>query len=268
MADPVIAVLGASGKVGRRLRARWPADAVPACWPPARWQPGQDLPSAPVLLVLSGVTGGDAAALAANPRIAAAVARAAPAAGVRHVFLASTMAIYGRTAATGAAEDCPPVTPGAYGRSKAAAEATLAAGLAGTGTGLTALRLGNVVGADMLGTVVAGGGRVQLDRFADGSGPLRSYVGGRLLVRVVDALARRVLAGQALPAVLNVAAQAPVAMADLLSAAGIPFDWQPAPATAVQTVVMDCRRLAALVPPEPALESLPALAADWPEGSA
>lgn len=100
--------------------------------------------------------------------------------------------------------------------------------LHGTGTALCILRLGNVAGADMLGSVVASGRRVVLDRFADGQGPVRSYIGPGMLARTVEALARRVRTGEILPKVLNTAGQAPVAMADILTAAALPFDWRPA----------------------------------------
>lgn len=267
-----ILVMGAGGKVGRLMRARWSGTGLRALWlgrsAPAgadgvAWRPGQPLPAAQVVLVLSGVTAGDAAALAMNRQIGMEAAEAAAAMGARMVLLASTMAVYGRTPPQGAAEETAPDQPNAYGRAKLDTEQAMAARLQGTGTGLCALRLGNVAGADMLGTVVAAGRRVALDRFAEGRGPVRSYVGAARLTGVIAALTRQVLAGHALPPVLNVAGQSPVAMDALLTAAGLPFDWQPAGPTAVARVAMDCRRLTALVPAAPDQETAAALAADW-----
>ena len=271
-----ILVMGATGKVGRLMRAQWQGTGLRALWQGrsaatgpgwVAWEPGQPLPPVRVVLVLSGVTSGDAAALAMNRRIGLEVAEAAVAAGVGCVLMASTMAVYGRTPPQGAAEGAAPDRPNAYGSAKLEAEQALAARLQGSNTAACALRLGNVAGADMLGTVVAQGRRVALDQFPDGTGPVRSYVGPGMLARVVAALTRRVLDGRRLPPVLNVAGQSPVAMADILTAAGLPFDWQPAGPQAVQRVAMDCTRLAGLVPPRPEQETAAALAAEWREAA-
>jgi len=271
MNEADILVMGATGKVGRLMRAHWAAGLrvlwqgrSPGAAPDwVTWAPGTALPRARVVLLLSGVTSGDEAALAMNRRIGLDVAEAAIAAGARCILLASTMAVYGATPPEGAHEDTPPDHPGAYGAAKLDMERAMADRLRGSGTGLCALRLGNVAGADMLGTVITSGRRVMLDQFADGSGPVRSYVGPGMLVRVVEALVHRIIAGEALPSALNVAGQRPVAMADLLAAAGVGFDWQPAGPQAVQHVAMDCARLARLVPPVPEAETAAGLAADW-----
>jgi nucleoside-diphosphate-sugar epimerase len=272
-----VLILGATGKVGRMLQRHWPESAPRPLWhgrsaAPAPgwavWAPGTPLPAARVVILLSGVTTERAdtgATLDDNPRIGLQVAEAAARAGVRHVLLASSIAVYGRTPPEGATERTPPDGPRAYGLSKLATEEVIAARLAGTGTGLTALRLGNVAGADMLADVVASGRTVRMDRFADGTGPVRSYAGGRFLARTLAALCGHVLSGAALPERLNVAGQHPVAMADLLGAAGIPFEWATAGPAAWQHVTMDCTGLAALVPRVPEEETPAALAADWRE---
>jgi hypothetical protein len=132
--------------------------------------------------------------------------------------------------------------------------------------GVTLLRIGNLAGADMLAGSAAGGA-VTLDRFASGSGPVRSYVGPATLARVLAALAARAGAGlpavlpPVLPPVLNVAEPGGIAMADLLRAAGIGFGWRPAPAGAIERVVLDVARLAALVPLPPADPAR--LVAEW-----
>lgn len=267
-----ILVLGASGKVGGLMRAHWPATGLRAQWQGRRmggapgwvdWAPGRPLPVAPVILLLSGVTAGPPEALAENTRIGLDVAAAARDAGVRHVLLASTMALYGRTPDRDATEDTPPDRPNAYGQSKLAMEQVMAAALDGSGTGLTALRIGNVAGADLLGDRVAQGLAITLDRFVDGRGPVRSYAGPGLLVRVVQGLAARVLAGEGFPGVLNVAGQAPIGMDNLMRAAGLPFAWTPAGPQAVARIAMDCTRLAALVPPVAQAETAAGVAAEW-----
>jgi nucleoside-diphosphate-sugar epimerase len=277
MENADILMLGASGKVGRLMRAHWPGSGLRAIWQGRRlgaapgwtaWQPGQPLPAAPVVALLAGVTAGPPEALAENTRIGLAVAQAALQAGARHVLLFSTMAIYGRTPDGDATEAAAPDGPNAYGLSKLAMEQAMAKALAGSGTGLTALRIGNVAGADLLGDRVARGLAITLDRFADGQGPLRSYAGPGLLVRVVRGLASAVLDGRPLPAVLNVAGQRPVAMADLMQAAGLPFVWTEAGPNAIQRIAMDCRALAALVPPVADAETAAGVAAEWKAGTA
>lgn len=270
-----ILILGATGKVGRLVRAHWPASALRVAWQGrsagARpgwvgWHPGTPLPPARVVVLLSGVTAEDPASgarLSDNTGIGLAVAQAAAQAGVGHILLASTMAVFGRTPEAGACETTAPDGPRPYGQSKLAMEATMAAHLAPTGTGVTALRIGNVAGADLLGDVVAAGRRVRLDRFAGGAGPVRSYAGPRFLARVLEGLAARVLGGTRLPPVLNVAGQHPVGMAEILQSASIPFDWQDAGPEAWQRVTMDCSLLAGFVPPCRDLETPQALAADW-----
>lgn len=267
-----ILVMGATGKAGRLMRAHWQATGLRVLWQGrsagaapgwVTWTPGTALPRARAVLLLSGITSGDGPALAENRRIGLDVAEAAIKAGVGCILLASTMAVYGATPPGGATEETPPDHPRTYGAAKLDMEQAMAERLRGSGTALCALRLGNVAGADMLGTVIASGRQVRLDQFADGSGPVRSYVGPRMLARVVEGLARRIIAGETLPLALNVAGQRPVAMADLLAAAGVGFDWQPAGPQAVQHVAMDCTRLAALVPPVPEAETAAGLAAEW-----
>lgn len=272
MTQADILVLGASGKVGRLMRARWADAGLATLWQGRRmgaapgwvdWAPGRRLPQARVVVVLSGVTAGDTAVLAENTRIGRDVAQAAADAGAACVLLASTMAVYGRTPDGGATEGTAPDRPNAYGRSKLEMEQAMAAALAGSNTGLCALRIGNVAGADLLGDRVAQGLPITLDRFAGGVGPIRSYAGPGLLVRVVQGLARRVMAGERLPGVLNVAGQRPLGMDALLAAAGLRYGWQDAGPQAVPCISMDCRPLAALVPPDAAAETAAGVAAEW-----
>lgn len=234
------------------LRCVWQGRAAPGgpdgiCWDPLGAAPVCDrLDRADVILNLLGVTAGDATALALNTPLALAGLDAAAALGARRCLVASSAAVYGP--ATNAAEERSLAPATAYGHAKAAMEAAVTQrDMPGT----VLLRIGNVAGADaLLGRARAGHPAV-LDRFADGGGPVRSYVGPVDLGRAVAALA----VARTLPPVLNLAAPAPVAMADLLAAAGIHWHWRPAPTAAVHRVTLNTARLRDVAP-------LPARAAD------
>lgn len=248
-----VLVLGATGRIGRALRLIWghrrnvlwqgrSQRAERPGW--LTWTPGDPLPKVRLVLVLAGVISGDRAALAENARIAAAAVEAAERAGIARVFLASSVAVYGPTPANGAHEDSPCNPFGDYGLSKLEMEE--AARNVANRVGVTALRLGNVVGADLLGRrslAPEPSPSIALDRFADGAGPVRSYIGPSALARVLDGLGA--VEGE-LPPVLNIACPKPVAMESLLRHASIPFHWRAAPPSAQQRVVMDCTRLDAL----------------------
>ena len=274
-------ILGASGEIGRSLARVW-AMAAPGAGP-GLWQhrPGAvappDVPSlcwnilteAPPALpaglsgivVLAGVTSGDAAALALNTRLAEAGLALARAHGIGRVLLASSQAVYG--AHPGPAREnslCAPLS--AYGAAKLAMEQALAGA-----PEVTALRIGNYAGSGAL-FHAARKGPVSLDQFPDGRSPLRSYIGPVSLARVLAALlAHPGALAQVLPPVLlpvlppalNVALPGGVDMAALLQAAALPFTLRPAPATALAEAVMDVTALQALVP-LPAAAAAPLMA--------
>lgn len=259
-----ILAMGASSKVGKALRSAWREhptghdvlwqyregpESAPGTvlWSPLE-QARPDLGPLDAVIVLSGVTPGGPGDLSNNTALALAGLRLAAQAGAKHVFLASSQAVY-------AASDTPmteaqPIDPAhPYGQAKAEMEAAAQAWLATRGDGapgLTCLRIGNVAGADMLGKAVRSGLPVGLDRFGDGKGPVRSYIGAGGFARVLQSLLTRVAEGKDLPAVLNIAAPQPTGMASLLHAWGKAFDWKPAPATARQAVTLDVGRLCAL----------------------
>jgi nucleoside-diphosphate-sugar epimerase len=251
-----VLVLGATGRIGRALRLIWghrgdilwqgrsQTEARPG-W--VKWAPGDSLPAARSLIVLAGVTKGTASDLAQNAQIASAAVQAAEQAGFERVFLSSSVAVYGETPDTGASENAPCAPFGAYGRAKLDMEA--AAGKVARRVRVSALRIGNVVGADMLGQLCQrqdSQDPVLLDRFADGAGPVRSYIGPCRLASVLDTLLTR---PDDPPEVLNVACPVPVTMESLLRHAGIAFQWAPASASARQKITMDCglmQRLCAL----------------------
>ncbi|HRK42059.1 MAG TPA: NAD-dependent epimerase/dehydratase family protein [Gemmobacter sp.] len=250
-------VLGASGEIGRSLARVWamvapgagpglwqhrPGAATPPDVPSSSWDILAEAPPAlPAglsgIVVLAGVTAGDAAALALNTRLAEAALALARAHGIGRVLLASSQAVYG--AHSGPAREnslCAPLN--AYGAAKLAMEQALAGA-----PEVTALRIGNYAGSGAL-FHAARKGPVSLDQFPDGRSPLRSYIGPISLARVLAAL---LAAPGPLPPVLNVALPGGVDMAALLQAAALPFTFRPAPATALPEAVMDVTALQGLL---------------------
>jgi len=268
-----ILVLGATGRIGRILRACWPEGR--ALWQ-GRGDAGADVlrldpladPAAlagaaqgcGAILCLAGVTPSRAAAGAAmadNVALAEAAVRAGAAAGAR-VLLASSAAVYGDRGGL-LSEAAAPRPLGAYGRAKAEMEARGAELGAALGVAVCALRIGNVAGAD----AILGGWRpgFRLDRFADGRTPRRSYVGPVTLARVLGDLAMR----DDLPAVLNVAAPGAVEMGALLDAAGLGWTPRPASAGAIPSVELDVTALRGFTSFRPG-DSLPeTMVAEWRE---
>lgn len=282
--DPARLVLvGATGRVGRMVAAHWRrappaglavlaqdrAGARPAAlaWAPLDG-PGplvaEVARGGPVaaLVVLAGVVPGPGADLSLNAALAVACCRAAQAAGVGRVLIASSSAVYGAGAGLAEGAALAPLNP--YGAAKVAMEAACAPFRA-AGLEVCALRIGNVAGADALLMNVARGGPVAIDRFADGGGPVRSYIGPGTLAAVLTGLARH---PGPLPPALNIAAPQPVAMADLATAAGAAWHWVVAPATAVQRITLECAALAALHPFAPSDSDPAAMVAQWREAVA
>lgn len=269
-------VVGASGRVGRLLATHWArtgarvtlqtrGGALPdGRLPVLRWSPLQDGPAgleirAPAMLVLAGVTPtshghGD---LTLNTHLAEACLAAAEATGIERVLLASSSAVYGTGRDTPWHEDDAPGSPAnPYGAAKRAMEA---AAMPWRERGLTvcSLRIGNVAGADAL--LLNAPGPLAIDRFASGGGPVRSYIGPVSLARVIEALAT----AADLPPVLNIAAPAPVAMADLARAAGCDWRWRPAPPEAVERLTLDCAELCRKVSFAPAESTAGEMVAQW-----
>ena len=314
MAIPAVAVLGATGRIGRLLQFHLPAHASggpaqggPALRLQARRGPAEDLPGfaprlapspaasassphrwhvfdplgerdalarfatgAQVLLCLAGPvpgrrTAGCAQDMQDHIRLGCAAVEAAAQAGAQaeagvRVLLASSAAVYG--AGQGLLHEDSPLAPAsAYGAAKAEMERCAQARAAELGVALTCLRIGNVAGFD----AILGGWRpgFRLDRFADGRSPRRSYIGVQSLAQVLSALLRLPALPTALPPVLNLAQPGPVEMAELLRAAGRAFDWQDAPAGAIPEVLLDTRRLQALLPAPPGLADPVQMVAQW-----
>jgi nucleoside-diphosphate-sugar epimerase len=292
-APPAILVLGAAGRIGGVLRRDWPV-LLPGR--DLRWQArrrpanpaaneawhilvpledpaalAQAAEGADTILCLAGVTPGHGGDLGDNARLAEAAIRAAQSCNAARgrakngasdrktrVLLASSAAVYGNQ--PGVLSEGAPLHPAnPYGAAKAEMEAqTLRLG-AEAGVAVTALRIGNIAGLD----AILGGWRpgFQLDFFADGTTPRRSYIGVRMLAQVLAALVQH----PDLPNVLNLAQPGPVAMGDLLHAAGLDFRLRPAPDTAIPEVALEVTRLAGLLPPDVPLPAAdPAqLVAEW-----
>ena len=250
-------IAGANGRVGRLLAAAFRqararvalahrgADSLDTGLPHLTWVPLDGASplvefcarfGAPAALVmLAGVTPGPGAKLENNTALGLAAIAAARTAGIGRVLLASSSAVYGSGRAAPWHEEDTSLRTNDYGRAKRAMEVACAA------PGVTMLRIGNVAGADALLTNPRR--PLLLDRFADGTGPVRSYIGPQTLARVLTDLA----SGPALPPVLNIAAPVPLDMADLAAAAGLPVVRQPAPTSAIARLTLDTTRLETLI---------------------
>lgn len=273
MSAPRVLILGASGRIGAMLRQHWRGAALRPVWQ-YRSQPapeqsiiGDPLPdraalarlcgSADVVLALSGVVPGRGD-MGLNTALALAALEIGAETGARRVFLTSSAAVYGAGGQI-LREDHALHPMNDYGRAKAAMELAARDRAAALGVGVTALRIGNVAGADaLLGQT---GTARRLDRFADGHGPRRSYIGPRVLADVLAQLVQIAARGHDLPECLNIAQPGAVAMADLCKAAGFDVTWQPAPEGAIASVILDVSRLSKLVPIPQA--SAQAMVAEW-----
>lgn len=253
-----ILVMGATGRIGRVLQQCWAADAVGrrVLWQ-GRAVIGLDAAAHQVILAPLSEPAGLAQAAAGrqilclaggvpgrgdlddNWRLAAAALHAAPPGG--RVLLCSSAAVYGNQPGL-LAENAPMSSLHAYGLSKVGMEQRATALAADLGVELCLLRIGNIAGLDaILGGWAAG---FQLDQFADGSTPVRSYIGGATLARVLADL----LMQPQLPAVLNLAQPEGIQMGALLQAAGLSWNPRPAPDTAIARVVLDTGLLQDLMP--------------------
>lgn len=259
-------VLGGSGRLGGYVRTVWtrepPAASIvwqsrrPAPWAELSWSPAagpleaalaRRIGQIDAALILFGVTAGDTAALAANVDLARAGLDAARRLGAKRALVASSAAVYGPGGDVPLAEDATPAPVNDYGRAKLEMESVCETFARREDLEVCALRIGNVAGADMLLRNAAHASReapLLLDRFEDGTGPVRSYIGAETLARVLGKL----LASPApLPRLLNLAAPGAVAMEALLQAADVPWTFRAAPVNARQRVVLDTTRLEQLV---------------------
>ncbi len=284
-----VLILGANGRIGHLLQRVWGTGQAFGLVP--RWQARRadalegfasshhvlDIVADPAalieaakgadtLLVLAGVTPAPertSTDYAANTSVALAAVRAAAAAGVPRVLLASTSAVYGAAAEgpQGHTETGPVSPQNDYGQAKLDMENAARAAEA-SGVTVTSLRIGNVAGADQL--LGPGPRAVTLDVFPDGAGPRRGYLGPRALAHILATLIRH---PATLPPILNVSARRTVDMVDLLRAAEMPFETRPAPLSLPSEVRLDIRTLEDLVQLPPAHDQADVIVGDWREVS-
>lgn len=240
-------ILGASGCVGRALRATWP-EGQPALWQTRAqsqvegdltWdilsEPAPQLPPLAGVIVLAGTAAG--VDLSVNTKIAHVAARFdVP------VLLASTQAVYGTPAAVVTEATTPdPTTP--YGQAKLDMEHAV------TGVrNVCCLRLANVVGCDGLGRAIARmdpATSMTLDQFPSGEGPRRMMIRPEILGHVLRSL---LVQSDRLPRVVNVAEPGLVRMQDVLTAQGRAWHWREAPTEALECLEMNVSLLCDLVP--------------------
>lgn len=264
-----VLVVGGTGRLGRLLRAAWAAEGQPGlvwqrrvgaggvsgpgpCFDPlsepdafARAARGAD-----AIVNLAGRVAPEGPALDLHTDLALAAVTAGGSAGVGHVFLASSAAVYG--AAHHAGEESPLYPVSAYGRAKQEMEkAVLASATPGRAPAVTCLRIGNVAGADQLLGAPRTAMPQPLHVLADGQGPTRSYIGPRALAATLAALFAARRAGHELPRVLNVALPGGVRMDALLDADGRAWRAVPAPKGVLPEVTLDTGQLEAVAGPLP-----------------
>lgn len=259
---PRAILLGAHGKVGRGLRKAWtdrppgrfsilPVARVPQDPDVLEWHPGQAFSRAgPVRAVLAmwGVAGGSGEKLNANERLAIQALELAAALGAGTVVHCSSAAVYGP--GTGRmSETTEPRPASEYGLSKLRMERAIADWHRQNDAPVRSLilRIGNVAGGDSLFANLGRGKTVTLDRFADGRGPVRSYMGMTEMAVIVEAL----LEDPGRNGIYNVSAPRPTDMADVARAAGAELAWRAAPAGAVPRVDLSTEKLADVLPLDP-----------------
>jgi len=256
-------ILGATGLVGRALRAV-PAEnwGTPPIWQSRiaragflQWdilnQPAPDVDCSGIVML----AGSADSAQEVHRDLAMRAAALGKSLGVR-TLIASTQAVYGpQSGRLDEATVCHPV--GAYGTGKLMMENAVA----GQG-GVTCLRIGNVIGADMLGRAAAAG-PVTLDRLHDGTAPRRAMIGPVTMAKALLALLNY---PKALPQTLNFAQPGLVGMDEILQAAGLPWEWTPAPDTVLPKVELDTSLLTSLIdiaPAQPAALVAEARSTGW-----
>jgi len=265
-----IAVLGATGRVGRLVTAAFLNDPPSElqifkqcrkggtdlgknwfCWDLTSRSDGleqlvSERDGIDCLINFAGVTpASESPDFTANARLATACLSEAARLGINQVFLASSAAVYGRPKTNAPLLESATLQPVSdYGIAKLAMEN--AAVPFQSKLSVTCMRIGNVAGADsvLLNRTPASSQIWQpLDCFEDGNTPLRSYIGARTLAQVLRSLCAASISGQKIPPKLNVASPAPIFMEQLLQAAsavGTKLGWRlvSAPPDALPAVVM------------------------------
>ncbi|MEY8882339.1 NAD-dependent epimerase/dehydratase family protein [Donghicola sp. XS_ASV15] len=265
--DPVI-VTGANGQVGRRILRAWsrkpPSFSVAAVarstgpdW--QEWLVGAApiVPRARAIVGLWGVCFGTLEETRANLTLAQEAQQLGAQTGADRVIHLSTQSVYGRNC-NQATERQTPTPVNSYGQAKAEMESYLRSA---EGPRPIILRVANVIGADAISRALAGTSKVTLDRFADGKGPLRSFVG---IADLADLIACAITCPlDTCPDVINVAAQTPLHMEEILKAANRPFEWRDAPENALRVATVSTDMLLQTALPTPKAATAAALYQDW-----
>lgn len=251
-----ILLTGSNGKLGQLLQAAWRKHKMDSheiitqsrgIGADIQWSPGQpmdEIPSCHCIIALWGRTSGTAKELHENIKLAHASRTLADHCGASRVLHLSSAAIYGP--GCNMEEDHKPNPVNAYGRAKLDMEMKIAQFQCDDPFAHICLRLANVVGADSLAPALLGERALHLDRFVDGTGPRRSYIGPGHLAQILVSLAT--CPSDQLPNILNIAARTPVGMDELATAADIPIKWRDAPDTALQEVSLSTDLLTSLLP--------------------
>ena len=239
-----IAVLGASGTLGRIIRKVWGEEGV-------RYVGRRpDVAGCQAVLDLRGMVNGRGDVYD-NISIARTALDAAADAGAGHVFLPSSAAVYGESSGVQTEDMSAPCSD--YGHAKLEMERMAAEHPHPS----TCLRIGNVAGAD----AILGGWRpgFSLDQLPDGSTPARSYIGPTCMARVL----RDLMGLKDLPPVLNLAAPCVVEMGSLLDFADLPWKTRPATPQTIPRVELSTARLESLVRFAPKDRTPEGIVADW-----
>ena len=279
--------MGASGRVGRLIASSWANCDNPWHTVPLQYRSPQtlfhsrnipwDVTDGPdgllkwmdrfgaleTLIVMAGVTPATSSDMTLNIMIAKAYLDAARVAGIKRVLLASSSAVYGFGDGSPMSEthSCAPVNT--YGKSKLDMEAMARNVAADTNMEICCLRIGNIAGADGLllnASKASPEAPLIIDRFSDGAGPLRSYIGP---TQAGDVLAKIACHQGTLPPVLNLAGIAPIHMEELAIAAALPWRYATAPQTACQSITLDCSVLAALIDMPRGTQDAKIITLDW-----
>lgn len=169
------------------------------------------------------------------------------------VITMSSSAVYG--SGLNRTETMPPAPQNDYGRAKVAVEALVA-----KSNRATALRLGNVAGADALLGGATSGQTVSLDQFEGGTTPRRSYLGPFGLAQIMVQLCEQ---AESLPDILNLCGTHDTEMADLLDEAGMEWTGRAAPETAVKALTLSPDLLSEHVDLPPLSGTAADVIADW-----
>ena len=272
-------ITGASGRLGRILRAQWASrvdlgfDPVwcsrhPTLNADVYWDilsgPTPAIAKGAIILHLAGVVRGDRAALSENAQMATQICRAAKVAEAAHIFLPSSAAVYGAGSCDHVEVHAPDPCSD-YGQAKLDMEREALIWAQNEGQGappITCLRIGNVLGADSLFGQLNMGNKIVLDAIpSQAGGPIRSYIGPRAFADTIASLMVQAGSGAVLPPILNVASNRAVFMADLLIAAERTFSFGTPKSDAIAKVSLSTKRLEMLVPSVPVDAS--GMVADW-----